>query len=92
MRYDCCADYRFLDVGIYVGNEPAVYGELSRNRKCTFYEGPPQNAEILELECDSPISGQYLILQITNWSNEVMMVNDVSVCGWEGKFYSIKNV
>ncbi len=83
MRYDCCAD-QFNDVGIYVGNEPATYGQLSRNQKCTFYEGPAQNGEIVELTCDVPVSGKNVIIQKVDWSYERIMVNEVSVCGYEG--------
>ncbi len=83
MRYDCYADW-FNDVGIYVGNKPAIYGQVSRNGKCTYYEGPAQNGETVELACDAPVSGQYLIVQKVDWSYEPMMVNDLSVCGYEG--------
>ncbi len=85
MRYNCCSDFRFKDVAVYVGNEPARPEKVSRNQKCTFYEGPPSNGETLDLVCDAPTSGRYLIIQITNFEREPMMVNELYVCGYEGR-------
>ncbi len=88
MRYDCCADYRFKNIGVYVGNEPAIYGVVSRNQKCMYYEGPAQNGATVEMVCNAPVTGQFLVIQIVEWNYEALMVNEVTVCGYEGKFNS----
>ncbi len=88
MRSDCCAE-RFSNVGIYVGNQPATYGKVSRNQRCTYYEGPAQLGETVELGCDTPVSGQYVIIQIVHLYSEHMQVNEVSVCGYEGRYIAL---
>ncbi len=84
MRYDCCVSYRFYDIGIYVGNFQETKEILSRNQKCTFYAGPAQNRETLELSCDAPTIGRYLTVQKAYRTANIMIVNEIIVCGFEG--------
>ncbi len=83
MRFDCCFDW-FNRIGIYVGNEPAVQGQISRNQVCAYYEGPPRTKAVIGLECENPISGQYLVIQRVQLYESKLMINEVEVCGFEG--------
>ena len=83
MRFDCCSDW-FKRTSIYVGNEPVVQGQMSRNQKCAYYEGPPRTKAVIGLECEKPISGQYLVIQRVQLHGSQLMINEVEVCGFEG--------
>ncbi len=83
-RLDCCAD-KFKNIGVYVGNDPAVKGNVSRNKKCAFYKGPaPFSGAMLKLECQMPTSGRYLVIQRIDQTSEPITTNEISLCGFEG--------
>ena len=83
MRSDSCYDRDcFENVGIFVGDEPANYGQLSHNPQCALFKGPSSAGATVKLTCQEPLLGQYLIIQIIGEGHTHMMVNEVHVCGY----------
>ncbi len=51
----------FKDIGVFVGDEPAVGGKLSSNPRCTNVS---ESSSIFVFGCDDgPLTGKYLIIQ-----------------------------
>ncbi len=74
----------FKNVGVFIGNQESQVDKISRNEKCAFYAGPGETFAIVELQCEKPTTGRYLVVQLTGSSPEPLMLNEVTVCGHEG--------
>ncbi len=74
----------FKNVGIFIGNKESQMAKMSRNEKCAFYAGPGETNAIVELQCEKPTTGRYLVVQLTGFSPGHLMLNEVTVCGHEG--------
>ncbi len=81
-RMDCCSDLNFKDVAVTVGDNPAVKYQLSTNELCAFYPGPPTLGQNVVFDCAQPITGRYLIVQITNANEGPIYINEITVCGY----------
>ncbi len=73
--------YPFNNIGVYIGNSPASLGILSKNSVCKQFVGPPQQGEIIFIECNQPVSGKYVILQRTGAYGMVSFA-EILICGF----------
>ena len=78
-RIDCC-DYRLVHVTVTVGNQLAVVGQMSTNPICAIYQGPASSyGAVIELDCTTPLTGKYVIVQIRDPGNHILEFNQISV-------------
>ena len=74
----------FANVGIFVGNAPAVPGELySTAHTCNTYEGPSEFGKIDVIQCvndvDEPMIGKYLVVQRLDLSTQSLSFGEIAV-------------
>ena len=80
-RPDCCGEW-FTNVGIHVGDQTAVAGQLvdsQINPLCATFEGPSVTAGQYSIPCTQLLIGKYVILQIKAEGVTHLQVNEVTV-------------
>jgi hypothetical protein len=70
---------RFQNVGIYVGDQPAVIGGLVTNPECAIFEGPSADGSIEHIMCRKPLVGRYLQVQLREPSPSILQINEIEV-------------
>ena len=80
-RADCCGE-RFENVGIHVGNDPAVVNVLTENPICSIFAGPSTTGAMEEINCNGPRSGKFIIVQRRNpGDQDVLQIAELYLYG-----------
>jgi hypothetical protein len=75
-RYDGTGE-RFQNVGIHVGDEPAVIGGLVTNPECAIFVGPSATGNIEQITCTQPLTGLYLQIQLRDPNPQYLQINEI---------------
>ena len=76
-RKDCCL-FRLSNVGFFIGNEPAVKGQLTKNTPCQVL-GKVRHREVT-ITCNNLVRGKYVVLQNTDSkTKDPLQVNNSNI-------------
>jgi hypothetical protein len=75
-RKDCCGG-RFQNVGIHVGDQPAMVGALVTNPECVIFVGPSATGSVDQITCTQPLTGQYLQIQLRDPNPQHLQINEI---------------
>jgi hypothetical protein len=75
-RKDCCGE-RFQNVGIHVGDQPAVVGALVTNPECVIFVGPSATGSVDQITCTQPLTGRYLQVQLKDPNPQHLQINEI---------------
>ena len=74
---------RLRNAVVTVGNLPAKIGQNNtENPLCANFVGPARNGEVINLKCQEPLEGRYVLLQINSPGKVTTLhINELKACG-----------
>ena len=71
--------YQNNSTGRYVGDAPAIVGQLTSNPMCGTFTVTLAGQKLIE--CPGPLNGQYVLVQVTALIPRSLELNEVTVFG-----------